>query len=176
MTFLSPLLLSGLALASVPVIIHLLNRRRFIRIDWAPMAYLKLTIRKNRKRIQLEQWLLLAVRVLAVAALFFAVSRPTISNNALAQLLAAHGRAARFIVIDDSLSMAALSSGKSALARAKEAAFELLKHAEPQDTVTVMTSLEAETPLIRDAHLDQADAITALVKALETKQAFGQWG
>jgi hypothetical protein len=176
MTFLSPLLLSGLALASVPVIIHLLNRRRFIRIDWAPMAYLKLTIRKNRKRIQLEQWLLLAVRVLAVAALFFAVSRPTISNNALAQLLAAHGRAARFIVIDDSLSMAALSSGKSALARAKEAAFELLKHAEPQDTITVMTSLEAETPLIRDAHRDQANAITAVVKSLEPTQAFGQWG
>ena len=176
MTFLSPLLLSGLALASVPVIIHLLNRRRFIRIDWAPMAYLKLTIRKNRKRIQLEQWLLLAVRVLAVAALFFAVSRPTISNNALAQLLAAHGRAARFIVIDDSLSMAALSSGKSALARAKEAAVELLKHAEPQDTITVMTSLEAETPLIRDAHRDQADAITAVVKSVEPTQAFGQWG
>ena len=102
MTFLSPLLLGGLALASVPVIIHLLNRRRFIRIDWAPMEYLKLTIRKNRKRIQLEQWLLLAIRVLAVAALFFAVARPTLSNNALAQLLAAQGRTARFIVIDDS--------------------------------------------------------------------------
>ncbi len=105
MTFLSPLLLSGLALASAPVIIHLLNRRRFIRIDWAPMNFLKLTIRKNRRRIQIEQWLLLAVRVLAVAALFFAVARPTISNNALAQLLAAQGRAARFIVIDDSLSI-----------------------------------------------------------------------
>src|SRR5579872_36107 len=119
MTFLSPLLLGGLALASVPVIIHLLNRRRFIRIDWAPMEYLKLTIRKNRRRIQIEQLLLLAVRVLVVAALFFAVARPTISNNVVAQLLAAQGggRAARFIVIDDSLSMGALSGGKSALSR-----------------------------------------------------------
>jgi hypothetical protein len=176
MTFLAPLLLSGLALASVPVIIHLLNRRRFIRIDWAPMAYLKLTIRKNRRRIQLEQWLLLAVRVLAVAALFFAVARPTISNNALAQLLAAQGRAARFIVIDDSLSMGAQTAGKSALARAKAAAVELLKHIQPQDTVTVMTALEPETPLVRDAHLDQTDALVALVQSLETTQAFGQWG
>jgi len=176
MTFLTPLLLSGLALASVPVIIHLLNRRRFIRIDWAPMAYLKLTIRKNRRRIQLEQWLLLAVRVLAVAALFFAVARPTISNNALAQLLAAQGRAARFVVIDDSLSMGAQTAGKSALARAKAAAVELLKHVQPQDTVTVMTALEPETPLVRDAHLDQTDAIVALVQSLETTQAFGQWG
>ncbi|HUE13033.1 MAG TPA: BatA domain-containing protein [Planctomycetaceae bacterium] len=176
MTFLAPLLLSGLALASVPVIIHLLNRRRFVRIDWAPMAYLKLTIRKNRRRIQLEQWLLLAVRVLAVAALFFAVARPTISNNALAQLLAAQGRASRFIVIDDSLSMGAQAAGKSALARAKAAAVELLKHVQPQDTVTVMTALQPETPLVRDAHLDQTDAIVALVQSLETTQAFGQWG
>jgi Aerotolerance regulator N-terminal len=176
MSFLSPLLLSGLALASVPVIIHLLNRRRFIRIDWAPMEYLKLTIRKNRKRIQLEQWLLLAVRVLAVAALFFAVARPTISNNAVAQLLAAQGRAARFVVIDDSLSMGALSAGKSALARAKDAAIEALKHVEPQDTVTLMTALQAETPLVRDAHLDQVDAVTNLVRSLEITQAFGQWG
>ena len=39
-----------------------------------------------------------------------------------------------------------------------------------------MTSLEAETPLIRDAHRDQADAITAVVKSVEPTQAFGQWG
>jgi len=176
MTFLSPLLLGGLALASVPVIIHLLNRRRFIRIDWAPMEYLKLTIRKNRKRIQLEQWLLLAIRVLAVAALFFAVARPTLSNNALAQLLAAQGRTARFIVIDDSLSMGALSAGKPALSRAKDAALEILKHVQPQDTVTVMTALQPEMPLVRDAHLDKTDAVAALVKSLEVTQAFGQWG
>jgi hypothetical protein len=176
MTFLSPLLLGGLALASVPVIIHLLNRRRFIRIDWAPMEYLKLTIRKNRKRIQLEQWLLLAIRVLAVAALFFAVARPTLSNNALAQLLAARGRTARFIVIDDSLSMGALSAGKPALSRAKDAALEILKHVQPQDTVTLMTALQPEMPLVHDAHLDQTDAVAALVKSLEVTQAFGQWG
>jgi hypothetical protein len=176
MTFLSPLLLPGLALASVPVIIHLLNRRRFIRIDWAPMAYLKLTIRKNRRRIQLEQLLLLAVRVLAVAALFFAVARPTISNHAFAQFLAAQGRAARFVVIDDSLSMGAQSGGKSALSRAKEAVAELLKHVQPQDTVTIMTSLQPETPLIHDAHLDQTDAVMAVVQSLEVTQAFGQWG
>lgn len=175
MTFLSPLLLSGLALASVPVIIHLLNRRRFIRIDWAPMEYLKLTLRKNRRRIQLEQWLLLAVRVLAVAALFFAVARPTISNNALAQLLASPGRAARFIVIDDSLSMGAESLGKSALSRAKGAAVELLKHAQPQDSITVLTASEPETPLVREAHLDRPDAVVALVQSVKMTHAFGHW-
>ena len=48
MSFLLPSLLSGLLLASAPIIIHLLNRKRFIRVDWAPMKYLKLTIKTNR--------------------------------------------------------------------------------------------------------------------------------
>ena len=41
MQFLSSPLLMGLALASVPLIIHLLNRRRFELVEWAPMKYLK---------------------------------------------------------------------------------------------------------------------------------------
>ena len=47
----------GLGLASIPLIIHLLFRRSFRRIEWAPMKYLKLTIQRNRRRIQIEQLL-----------------------------------------------------------------------------------------------------------------------
>ena len=54
MTFLSPLLIWGTLLGVIPLIIHLLNRRRFRRVDWAPMHYLKLTIQRNRRKIQLE--------------------------------------------------------------------------------------------------------------------------
>ncbi len=70
MHFLAPLLLAGTVLATAPIIIHLLNRRRFIRVDWAPMEYLKLTLKTNKRRLKLEQWLLLALRTLAVLALF----------------------------------------------------------------------------------------------------------
>ena len=58
-TFLSPLLIWGTLLGVIPIIIHLLNRRRFRRVEWAPMRYLKLTIQRNRRRIQIEQLLLL---------------------------------------------------------------------------------------------------------------------
>jgi len=61
MQFLAPLLLTGTVLATAPIIIHLLNRRRFIRVDWAPMEYLKLTLKTNKRRLKLEQWLLLAI-------------------------------------------------------------------------------------------------------------------
>ncbi len=36
-TFLSPLLIWGTLLGVIPIIIHLLNRRRFRRVEWAPM-------------------------------------------------------------------------------------------------------------------------------------------
>ena len=50
MTLLSPLLIWGTLLGAIPFIIHLLNRRRFRRVDWAPMHYLRLTIQRNRRR------------------------------------------------------------------------------------------------------------------------------
>ena len=75
LTFLNSPLLWGLALAAIPIIIHLLFRRRFRRIDWAPMHYLKLSIQRNRRRVRLEQLLLLLLRTLIVLLLFF-LARP----------------------------------------------------------------------------------------------------
>jgi hypothetical protein len=63
MTLLSPLLIWGTLLGAIPIIIHLLNRRRFRRVEWAPMHYLKLTIQRNRRKIQLEELLLLLLRI-----------------------------------------------------------------------------------------------------------------
>src|SRR5690349_16230736 len=81
MAFLNAFFLGGLVLASVPIIIHLLNRRRFMRVDWAPMKYLKLTIKTNRRRLRIEQLILLAVRTLVVILIVLAVARPVLSPN-----------------------------------------------------------------------------------------------
>src|SRR5258706_433004 len=53
---------AGAALASIPIIIHILNRRRFKTVRWAAMEYLLQAMRKNRRRLKFEQWLLLATR------------------------------------------------------------------------------------------------------------------
>ena len=84
MPFLAPLLLFGAVFAAAPIIIHLLTRRRFKLVEWAPMEYLKLTLRTNRRRLQLEQWILLAIRTLVILLLIFAVARPFLSGNAAA--------------------------------------------------------------------------------------------
>src|SRR5438270_5627669 len=59
--------------ASVPVIIHLLNRRRYRVVDWAAMRFLLAAMRKNVRRLRVEQLLLLAVRTLLLALLVAAM-------------------------------------------------------------------------------------------------------
>ncbi len=80
MTFLAPALLWGLFAAAVPVIIHLLNRRRFRIVDWAATHFLLKASRESRGKKKLKHILILICRALGVAALIFAVSRPLASS------------------------------------------------------------------------------------------------
>src|SRR5580698_372837 len=105
LTFLNAPLLWGLALASIPLIIHLLFRRRFRRIDWAPMHYLKLSVQRNRRRVRLEQLLLLLVRTAALLLLFTLLARPVLHASGLGSWLSGRSRSGQILVIDDSLSM-----------------------------------------------------------------------
>src|SRR5215468_2203840 len=76
--FISPAFFAaGILLASIPVIIHILNRRRFKTVNWAAMEFLLRALRKNRRRLRFEQWLLLAVRCLVLFLLGLALARPT---------------------------------------------------------------------------------------------------
>jgi hypothetical protein len=76
MSFLYPALLLGLPLAGLPVVSHLINQRRFQNIDWGAMRFLLEANRMSRGFARIRQWLILLFRVLAVAALIFAISRP----------------------------------------------------------------------------------------------------
>jgi hypothetical protein len=76
MTFLAPLLLWGLPLAALPIIIHLIHLHRRRTVPWAAMMFLLAAQRMNKGFSRLRQWLILAFRVLAIAALIFAITRP----------------------------------------------------------------------------------------------------
>ena len=76
MSFLQPFLLAALPLASLPIIIHLINQRRFQTMKWAAMMFLLAANRMSRGYARLRQYLIMAMRVLAIAGLIFAISRP----------------------------------------------------------------------------------------------------
>lgn len=80
MTFLSPPLLWFLAAVSVPVIIHLLNKRRHKTLQWAAMQFLLKATRESRGKKKLKHIIILACRALAIAALVFAAARPIVSG------------------------------------------------------------------------------------------------
>jgi PA14 domain/Aerotolerance regulator N-terminal/von Willebrand factor type A domain len=75
-SFLNPALLGGLALIAIPIIIHLLNRRTAKVLDWGAMRFLLESVESRKKRIQLEEALLLAARCLLAGLLALAVARP----------------------------------------------------------------------------------------------------
>src|SRR5215217_3767318 len=54
----------GVLAVSVPIVIHLLNKRKFERVVWAAMRFLKVSVEQNQRRIQIEDMLLLALRCL----------------------------------------------------------------------------------------------------------------
>ena len=80
MSFLQPWLLAALPLILIPIIIHLVNQWRYQSKPWAAMMFLLAAKSMNRGLAKLRQWLILAMRVLAVAGLIFAISRPLTSG------------------------------------------------------------------------------------------------
>src|SRR5262245_5021135 len=119
----------GAGLIGIPILIHILNRRRFKTVQWAAMEFLLRAMRKNRRRVQFEQWLLLAMRCLVLVFLGLALARPiSCEDNALAAA-ASRRTGLHVFVIDNSYSMAYDSprgGAKTHLAHAKTLAKQLI--------------------------------------------------
>ncbi|MCA9513643.1 MAG: BatA domain-containing protein [Myxococcales bacterium] len=124
MEFGNAALLAGMALGAIPVIIHLINRQRAKLRHFAAIEFLLLSDKRIARRLKLKQLLVLALRVLLLAALAFALAKPYVAPDQLAAPDAsAPGGVA--IVIDDSLSMQAVADDgetylDKAVARARE--------------------------------------------------------
>lgn len=80
MHFLTPALLWFLLAAAVPVVIHLINRRRHKTIQWAAMRFLLKATRQYRGEKKLRHIAILTCRTLGIAALAMAAARPVISQ------------------------------------------------------------------------------------------------
>jgi hypothetical protein len=80
MSFLQPWLLIALPLFLIPLIIHLVNQWRYQTKQWGAMMFLLAANRMSRGYAKLRQWLILAMRMLAIAGLIFAIARPLASG------------------------------------------------------------------------------------------------
>ena len=115
LAFFNPMLLWALPLAAVPIIIHILNRRRYQKVPWAAMEFLLRAMKRNRKRLRMEQWLVLLLRVLAVLLLVSLVSRPQFGGSNILG-----SRTHHVVILDDSASMTQRSGSTDLFEKAQD--------------------------------------------------------
>jgi len=125
MTWLNPGMLGFLALGSIPIIIYLINRQRYQRVPWAAMEFLLRAMKKHRRRLRIENLLLLIIRTAAVILFVLAMARPSLESGAL-PTFGSTGRSELYLV-DRSYSMALSEAGRSTLEIATDSARERVK-------------------------------------------------
>jgi len=164
--FLNPVLLGGLGLAALPVLIHLLSRRRFRRVRWGATRFLLEAEHETRRRVRFEQWLLVALRTAIVALLVLLVARPFARSSLAATLLGGRGQVQRILIIDDSPSLSYTEGAGTQFDTLRKSAVRLLARlndAAPGCPVTVWRTSQPGEPVV-----SETPASAALVE--ETKR------
>jgi hypothetical protein len=170
--FLHGSLLWGLGLAGIPVIIHLLSRRRYKRVRWAAQRWLLAALKKSARRILLEQLLLLAVRTLLIAVVVLAVARPYTQGHALVVLPTQ--RTHRLVLLDASLSMAARPAGRSRFERALDVARHVVQQSRPGDALSVI--LVSRPPrVVVPGPSASAESVLSELEELHVTHAAADW-
>lgn len=119
MQFQHPELLYALFLLLIPILIHLFQLRRFQKVDFTNVAFLKKVTIQTRKSSQLKKWLTLLMRLLALACIILAFAQPfTASKTAL------NTKKETVLYIDNSFSMQAKGPSGPLLQRAKQQLYE----------------------------------------------------
>ena len=126
MQFLAPAALAGLAAISLPVIIHLLNKLRIREVRWAAMRFLQAAVKKNQRRVKMQDLLLLILRCLVLAVIVFAFARPTFEKIEKSTLVAGDPLTV-MVLLDQSASMGASDGLETRFAAARLATLNFLE-------------------------------------------------
>ena len=173
LAFLSPIhpaMLWGAALIGVPILIHLLNKRRFRIVYWAAMDLLRRVDHKNRRRLKLEDLLILILRCLAVLLLVLLIARMILTGMAgLAHVAGA--RTERIVILDDSPSMEVRQGNRTLFTRATAALGDYarkLVRSRPGDTLTVILTSAPDQPFLNGQALngERAESAATAIDAM----------
>jgi hypothetical protein len=135
-----PYILYGLVLAGIPVLLHLLVKQRPKTLPFPAFRFLRVKHLRNRRKLRLQHLLLLALRVLAIAGLCLALSRPRLSGGSRA--FSGERPVAAVFVFDTSPSMEYSTGGASRLDEARQRARELLDEMREGSSVAVLDTAD----------------------------------
>jgi len=136
--------LGGLALLAVPLLLHLISRRKPKTLPFPAFRFLVQRRRSHLRKLRLRQILLLALRLLLIAAIVFAVAQPKVFHDALQ--LSAQRPTAVVLLFDTSSSMDYRSQENASRARrGQTSGHELLDQLGSASRVVVLDSAETRS-------------------------------
>jgi hypothetical protein len=141
LAFLSPMVLLGTLLVAVPVIIHLVMRKKPKLLVFPALQFLQQRRKTNLRKLRLRHLLLLALRILMILLIALALARPLASN--IPGELVVGSPLGVVMVFDTSLSMDYKIEGKTRLDQAKEQAQAFLKTLPGGSEVAVVDTAES---------------------------------
>lgn len=160
MDVLNPWMLAGLAGVVLPVLIHLLARRRLPVIDWGAMQFLQMSP-YSRRSFAIEDWLLLLLRMSALAVLALALARPWIRGNLLGWARWSPPRDVA-VVLDGSFSTAIPDRGKPLHEELREDVRTLLGGLSAGSTMQIFDARDAVVPLLSQRTAAVSNGLTAM--------------
>jgi hypothetical protein len=131
MQFKNPEVLYFLALLIIPIIIHLFQLQKFVKVPFTNVAFLKKLVQQTRKSSRIKKWLILATRMLLFTAILFAFAQPYFSNKNT------ETKQHTFIYLDNSLSTNTTGEKGNLL---KIAAQEIIENASEKDLYFLQTN------------------------------------
>jgi hypothetical protein len=147
MHFLNPTILPFLALAAIPVVIHMLYRPKPKLLMFPSLIFLTKSFQRSHSMFKLKHFVLMAMRVLAVALFVLALARPDLS---CAPAQSTKSRAVA-VIIDDSFRMRYTEGNATRFALATGEADEFVRSIQPGTEVVLLTSSKQVTGLTLDS-------------------------
>jgi uncharacterized membrane protein len=136
MNFLFPTFLIGLAAIAIPIIIHLFNFRKYKKVYFTNVQFLKELKQESDSKSKLKEWLILSMRILAIACLVFAFAQPFIPGKTKSL----QGEKSISIYVDNSFSMESTNKKGTLLENAKSHAAEIINVYKPSDKFHLLTN------------------------------------
>src|SRR5436309_4282189 len=140
MTFIHGYLLAGLALAGVPILVHLIMRQKPKQLPFPAFRFLRQRHLINRRKMPLQHLLLLLLRAGLIAALCLALARPRVYSERVS--VGTERPVAAALVFDTSPRMEYAVGGQTRLDDAKRQARELIEEMADGSRVAVLDSGE----------------------------------
>ena len=170
MQFIHPLFLFATAAVLVPVIIHLFYFRRYKKVYFTNVSFLKELKEETAVRSRLRNLLVLILRCLAVIALVIGFAQPFISDKGEE---ASDQPKFVSVYLDNSLSMSALNDEVDLLERSKETARSIVRAYRNDDQFNVVTNkldYRSRSLLDKEAALSLIDDINHQANVLKLNE------